>query len=106
MLRHTIEEVLAACMEAIEPARAALTSQLRDQVMDDLMEGLEKHRWFRGFDIADELPAKFTLTEWIKLAKKVQATVFITGSVSSVIVRLHFFFLLFFLYILFHAIIR
>ncbi|XP_021901161.1 uncharacterized protein LOC110817073 [Carica papaya] len=78
VLRHTIEEVLAACMEAIEPARAALTSQLRDQVMDDLMEGLEKHRWFRGFDIADELPAKFTLTEWIKLAKKVQATVFIT----------------------------
>ncbi|GAV80851.1 Dala_Dala_lig_N domain-containing protein/Dala_Dala_lig_C domain-containing protein [Cephalotus follicularis] len=77
VLRHTTEEVLAACMEAIEPTRAALTSHLRSQVMNELMEGLKKHNWFTGFDITDEVPLKFTLDEWIKHAKEVQATVFI-----------------------------
>ncbi|GLT89350.1 hypothetical protein SLE2022_073350 [Rubroshorea leprosula] len=77
VLRHTTEEVLDACLEAIEPARAALTSHLRNQVMNDLMEGLKKQSWFRGFDIADEQPVRFSLKEWIKLAKEVQATVFI-----------------------------
>ncbi|KAJ4841578.1 hypothetical protein Tsubulata_031085 [Turnera subulata] len=77
VLRHTTEEVLEACIEAIEPARAALTSDLRNEVMNDLMEGLKKHRWFTGFDIADKLPVKFTLDDWIKHAKEVQATVFI-----------------------------
>ncbi|CAK7336655.1 unnamed protein product [Dovyalis caffra] len=38
VLRHTTEEVLDACIEAIEPARAALTSHLRNQVMNDLTE--------------------------------------------------------------------
>lgn len=80
MLRHTTEEVLAACREAIEPARAALTSQLRKQVMGDLTEGLKKHSWFKGFDISDEPPMRFSLDQWIKLAKEVQATVFIAGS--------------------------
>ncbi|XVF76908.1 hypothetical protein PTKIN_Ptkin13bG0305000 [Pterospermum kingtungense] len=77
VLRHTTEEVLDACMEAIEPARAALTSHLRNQVMNELMEGLKKHDWFPGFDIADELPARYSLKEWIKFAKEVKATVFI-----------------------------
>ncbi|CAI9097201.1 OLC1v1033574C1 [Oldenlandia corymbosa var. corymbosa] len=77
VLRHTTEEVLDACIEAIEPMRAALTSHLRKQVMDDLMEGLSKHSWFKGFDISDELPKRFSLEQWIKLAKEVQATVFI-----------------------------
>jgi D-alanine-D-alanine ligase-like ATP-grasp enzyme len=77
VLRHTTEEVLAACIEAIEPDRAALTSQLRNQVMNDLTEGLKKHSWFTGFDIGDELPVKLSLEEWLKLAKKIQATVFI-----------------------------
>ncbi|KAF5476357.1 hypothetical protein F2P56_008083 [Juglans regia] len=77
VLRHTTEEVIAACIEAIEPARAALTSQLRNTVINDLMEGLTKHGWFTGFDIADDPPVRFSLREWIKQAKKVQATVFI-----------------------------
>lgn len=77
VLRHTTEEVLDACVEAIEPNRAALTSDLRKQVMNDLMEGLKDHNWFTGFDIANELPKKFSLREWIKLAKEVKATVFI-----------------------------
>lgn len=77
VLRHTTEEVLDACMEAIEPARAALTSQLRNQVMNELVEGLKKHDWFAGFDIADELPVRYSLKEWIKFAKEVKATVFI-----------------------------
>ncbi|KAK4582265.1 hypothetical protein RGQ29_025442 [Quercus rubra] len=77
VLRHTTEEVIAACMEAIEPARAAVTSQLRNKVIDNLMEGLTKHNWFTGFDIADEPPRRFSLDQWIKLAKEVQATVFI-----------------------------
>ncbi|KAF8397170.1 hypothetical protein HHK36_016077 [Tetracentron sinense] len=77
VLRHTTEEVLAACIEAIEPARAALTSSLRNQVMVDLMEGLNKQSWFKGFDIADDPPVKFSLEQWIKLAKEIQATVFV-----------------------------
>jgi hypothetical protein len=79
VLRHTTEEVIAACIEAIEPARAALTSQLRNIVMNDLMEGLTKHSWFTGFDIADEPPMRFSLEQWIKQAKEVHATVFIAG---------------------------
>lgn len=79
MLRHTTEEVLDACMEAIEPEHAAITSELRKKVMNDLMEGLKDHNWFTGFDIADDLPVKFSLRQWIKLAKEVQATVFIAG---------------------------
>ncbi|XP_014497814.1 uncharacterized protein LOC106759248 isoform X1 [Vigna radiata var. radiata] len=77
VLRHTTEEVLDACMEAIEPERAAITSNLRKKVMDELMQGLKDHNWFTGFDISDELPVKFSLSKWIKLAKEVQATVFI-----------------------------
>ncbi|KAI5663000.1 hypothetical protein M9H77_22323 [Catharanthus roseus] len=77
VLRHTTEEVLDACMEAIEPLRAALTAHLRKEVMNDLTEGLKKHEWFKGFDISDELPKRFSLKQWIKLAKEVQATVFI-----------------------------
>ncbi|KAJ9548919.1 hypothetical protein OSB04_021462 [Centaurea solstitialis] len=77
VLRHTTEEVLDACTEALEPDRAALTSHLRKQVMDDLANSLKKHNWFTGFDISDEPPMKYTLEKWIKLAKEVQATVFI-----------------------------
>ncbi|XP_058214710.1 uncharacterized protein LOC131326118 isoform X2 [Rhododendron vialii] len=77
VLRHTTEEVLDACIEATEPTRAALTSQLRNQVMDELMEGFKQHNWFTGFDISDERPVKLTLKQWIKLAKELQATVFI-----------------------------
>ncbi|KAK6164786.1 hypothetical protein DH2020_001650 [Rehmannia glutinosa] len=77
VLRHTTEEVLDACIEAIEPVRAALTSQLRSQVMDEIMEGLKKHDWFRGFDISDDLPKRYSLDQWIKQAKEVGATVFI-----------------------------
>ncbi|KAH8505914.1 hypothetical protein H0E87_012933 [Populus deltoides] len=77
VLRHTTEEVLDACIEAIEPAQATLTSHLRNQVMNDLMECLKKHSWFTGFDIADEQPVRYSLEKWVKLAKEVQATVFI-----------------------------
>ncbi|KAD0007802.1 hypothetical protein E3N88_44935 [Mikania micrantha] len=77
VLRHTTEEVIDACTEALEPARAALTSHLRKQVMEELANGLKNHIWFTGFDISDEQPIKFTLENWIKLAKEVQATVFI-----------------------------
>lgn len=79
MLRHTTEEVIDACTEALEPARAALTSHLRKQVMEELANGLKTYDWFTGFDISDEQPVKFTLENWIKLAKEVQATVFIAG---------------------------
>ncbi|MCL7023324.1 hypothetical protein MKW94_028513 [Papaver nudicaule] len=77
VLRHTTEEVLDACLEAIEPARAALTSQLRNQVITDLMEGLSTPSCFTGFDISDVHPTKYSLEQWIKLAKEVEATVFI-----------------------------
>lgn len=83
VLRHTTEEVLDACIEAIEPSRVALTSQLRNRVINDLMDGLMAHSWFEGFDITDEPPVRFSLEQWIKLAKEVQATVFIAGSVYS-----------------------
>ncbi|XP_031376335.1 uncharacterized protein LOC116192059 isoform X2 [Punica granatum] len=77
VLRHTTEEVLDACVEAIEPKQAAFTSLLRNQVMNDLTEGLEKQSWFSGFDIGDELPEKYSLKEWIALARRVKATVFV-----------------------------
>ncbi|KAL0375412.1 UNVERIFIED_CONTAM: D-alanine--D-alanine ligase [Sesamum radiatum] len=77
VLRHTTEEVLDACIEAIEPARAALTSHLRKQVMDELMEGLKNHDWFRGFDISDDLPKRYSLDQWVEQAKEAGATVFI-----------------------------
>lgn len=79
MLRHTTEEVLDACIEAIEPVRAALTSHLRSQVMNEITEGLKKHSWFTGFDISDDLPKRYNLDQWIKLAKEEGATVFIAG---------------------------
>nr|WDA42971.1 D-alanine--D-alanine ligase [Fagopyrum tataricum] len=77
VLRHTTEEVLAACVEAIKPDSAELTSRLRRKVMDDLMEGLGSQSWFTGFDTSDQLPVRYSLVEWIKLAKEVNATVFI-----------------------------
>ncbi|CAM8966948.1 unnamed protein product [Rhodiola kirilowii] len=77
VLRHTTEEVLDACMEAIEPARATFTSNLRNHVMKEILDGLAKQNWFSGFDIADELPEAYTLGQWIKLAKEAKATVFI-----------------------------
>ncbi|GAA0148223.1 ligase [Lithospermum erythrorhizon] len=85
VLRHTTEEVLDACLEAIEPSRAAFTSHLRSLVMNDLMEGLKQHNWFRGFDIPDESPNRLFLEEWIRLAKDREATVFIAvhGSIGE-----------------------
>lgn len=77
VLRHTTEDVLAACIESIEPVRAEFTSKLRDQVMNELMDGLKEQSWFSGFDIADELPVKYSVEQWIKLAKESNATVFI-----------------------------
>lgn len=79
MLRHTTEEVFAACLEAIEPARAVLGSRLRGQVMSELEEGLKKHGWFSGFDIYDDLPKKVPLDEWIRDVKDADAVVFIAG---------------------------
>ncbi|URE41482.1 D-ala D-ala ligase N-terminus [Musa troglodytarum] len=73
VLRHTTEEVLAACIEAVEPDRALLTSHLRDNVMRELSAALSKHYWFSGFDINEELPANFTLENWIKHAKESQS---------------------------------
>ncbi|KAI3961907.1 hypothetical protein MKW98_022112 [Papaver atlanticum] len=77
VLRHTAEEVLDACVEAVEPARAAFTAHVRNQVIMDIMEGLNKQTWFKGFDISDVRPTKYSLEQWIKLAKEVEATVFI-----------------------------
>lgn len=80
VLRHTTEEVYDACIEAIEPDRAALTSHLRDQVMIELEEALSRHSWFTGFDSMDNPPVKYSLEQWIKHAKEVDAIVFIAGA--------------------------
>ncbi|OWM90259.1 hypothetical protein CDL15_Pgr006580 [Punica granatum] len=37
----------------------------------------EKQSWFSGFDIGDELLEKYSLNEWIALARRVKTTVFI-----------------------------
>uniref|UniRef100_A0A0A9DGS6 Uncharacterized protein n=1 Tax=Arundo donax TaxID=35708 RepID=A0A0A9DGS6_ARUDO len=63
VLRHTTEEVHAACVEAIEPERVKITSRLCDQVMNELGQALSKHDWFAGFDIADEQPIKYSLQQ-------------------------------------------
>ncbi|GAB2235968.1 hypothetical protein Drorol1_Dr00026413 [Drosera rotundifolia] len=76
-LRHTTEEVLTACIEASEPVQAAVSSELRKQVMNDLLIGLREQQWFSGFDVSEEQAVRYSLKEWIKLAKLVQATVFI-----------------------------
>ncbi|XP_049935950.1 uncharacterized protein LOC116262317 isoform X3 [Nymphaea colorata] len=78
VLRHTTEEVLEACLEALEPVRAAMTSQLKAKVMTELEEGLQKHNWFNGFDISDDLPKQLTLEKWIQQAKDLNATIFIS----------------------------
>uniref|UniRef100_A0A0E0EWX1 ATP-grasp domain-containing protein n=1 Tax=Oryza meridionalis TaxID=40149 RepID=A0A0E0EWX1_9ORYZ len=73
VLRHTIEEVNAACIEAIDPERMELTSRLRDQVMNELGQSLSKYDWFAGFDIADKQPIKYSLQQWINHVKEAQA---------------------------------
>lgn len=57
----------------------ALTTTLRNQVMNELLTAFQKHCWFMGFDIEDDLPLKFSLDEWIRQAKETDATVFIAG---------------------------
>ncbi|VAH26076.1 unnamed protein product [Triticum turgidum subsp. durum] len=77
VLRHTTEEVHAACFEAIEPERVEITSRLRDQVMKELQQALSKQDWFAGFDITDEQPIKYSLQQWIDYVKEAKAVVFI-----------------------------
>jgi D-alanine-D-alanine ligase-like ATP-grasp enzyme len=77
VLRHTVEEVVGACREAIEPGRAEMTSILRDQVILDLQEHISSNNCFSGFDISFETPEILTLEKWIIRAKEVGATVFI-----------------------------
>ncbi|CAH8383496.1 unnamed protein product [Eruca vesicaria subsp. sativa] len=79
VLRHTVEEVLAACLEAIEPDRARFTYLLQQQVKEDLMDSLKNQSWFAGFDITDEVPVRFSLKDWIKFAKESKATVFLSA---------------------------
>ncbi|KAK9734399.1 hypothetical protein RND81_04G137100 [Saponaria officinalis] len=79
VLRHTTEEILAACVEAMEPERAALTSHLRKQVVNDLVERSGKQNSFTDFDVPDGSPEKYSLEDWIRLAKEAQATVFIAA---------------------------
>lgn len=83
VLRHTTEEVHAACVEAIEPERVEITSRLRDQVMHELGQALSKHDWFAGFDIADEQPIKHSLQQWINHVKEAKAVVFIAGMFAN-----------------------
>lgn len=77
VLRHTVEEVVGACREDIEPGRAKMTSSMRDQVISDLHEHISSSNWFSGFDISFETPEIITLEKWIIRAKEVGATVFI-----------------------------
>uniref|UniRef100_M8C8Q2 D-alanine--D-alanine ligase n=1 Tax=Aegilops tauschii TaxID=37682 RepID=M8C8Q2_AEGTA len=77
VLRHTTEEVHAACFEAIEPERVEITSRLRNQVMKELERALSKQDWFAGFDITDEQPIKYSLQQWIDYVKEAKAVVFI-----------------------------
>ncbi|PVH65460.1 hypothetical protein PAHAL_2G498100 [Panicum hallii] len=77
VLRHTTEEVYAACVEASEPERVEVTSRLREQVMNGLWPALSKHDWFAGFDIAYEEPVKYSLQQWINHVKESGAVVFI-----------------------------
>ncbi|KAL6657242.1 hypothetical protein ACP70R_005022 [Stipagrostis hirtigluma subsp. patula] len=77
VLRHTTEEVHAACVEATEPERVAITSRFRDQAMSELGQALSKYEWFAGFDIADEQPIRYSLQQWINHVKEARGVVFI-----------------------------
>ncbi|EER99943.2 hypothetical protein SORBI_3002G427800 [Sorghum bicolor] len=63
VLRHTTEEVHAACVEVTEPERVKITKN--------------KHDWFAGFDIAYKQPIKYSLQQWINHVKETEAVVFI-----------------------------
>ncbi|KAL6896669.1 hypothetical protein ACP4OV_007241 [Aristida adscensionis] len=77
VLRHTTEEVHAACIEATEPERVAITSRFRDQAMSEIGGALSKHDWFAGFDIGDEQPIRYSLQNWINHVKEANGVVFI-----------------------------
>lgn len=80
MLRHTTEEVHAACVEATEAERVEITKRLRDQIMNELVSALGKHDWFAGFDIDYEQLRKYSLQQWIDHVKEAEAVVFIAGT--------------------------
>ncbi|WVZ67162.1 hypothetical protein U9M48_016282 [Paspalum notatum var. saurae] len=77
VLRHTTEEVHAACVEATQPERVEITSRLRDKVMNELGPALSRHDWFAGFDVAYEQPIRYSLQQWINHVKEAEGVVFI-----------------------------
>eukprot|EP00249_Psilotum_nudum_P012294 c23702_g1_i1 orf=265-3186(+) len=76
LLRHTVEEVVEACLEALEPSTSTLTSLIRDQAISQLNSHIGVDDWTRLFDVQLETPRQLTLAEWVKEAKEENAIVF------------------------------
>ncbi|KAJ7516886.1 hypothetical protein O6H91_21G003100 [Diphasiastrum complanatum] len=66
VLRHTVEEIVEGCLEALQPERSASTGMLRAQVASELKRSIRV-----------ENPKKMTVMEWIKEAKENKAVVYI-----------------------------
>ncbi len=77
VLRHTVEEVVGGCVQALQPTTAASTSKLRAEVVTEL---LQQKVNARERDYGDmQMPRKLLLQEWIMEAKEKNAVVFIAG---------------------------
>ncbi|CAK9194407.1 unnamed protein product [Sphagnum jensenii] len=73
VLRHTVEEVVGGCLQALQPTTAASTSKLRAEVVTELLQQNARER-----DYGDmQIPRKLLLQEWIMEAKQKNAVVFI-----------------------------
>jgi hypothetical protein len=79
VLRHTVEEVVGGCLQALQPTTAASTSKLRAEVVTEL---LQQKVNAREHDYGDmQMPRKLLLQEWIMEAKQKNAVVFIAGHI-------------------------
>ncbi len=75
VLRHTVEEVVGGCLQALQPTTAASTSKLRAEVVTELLQQNARER-----DYGDmQMPRKLLLQEWIMEAKQKNTVVFIAG---------------------------
>ncbi|KAL3684077.1 hypothetical protein R1sor_002099 [Riccia sorocarpa] len=77
VLRHTVEEVVEACTEAVEENATANSSILTEQVQSELREHSSVSSLGDGMMFKEDVPRELTLTEWIQEAKESQAVVFI-----------------------------
>ncbi|XP_002983726.2 uncharacterized protein LOC9643966 [Selaginella moellendorffii] len=73
VLRHTVEEVVDGCLEALDPRFSAVSGSLKAQVMSELSSSGSKV----DYNVGSGVPTKLSMSEWIQHAKDDDAIVFI-----------------------------